>query len=147
MKTMKLNTSKILRKTSLMICASMLFAGLFAQKSLNSFELKQYTSDLFKSSAEIISAMNSTKEKKAFYEEEILLEEWMLNLEHWVEKMDSSTNRAVDINTEVIIEEELELESWMTDYKWIQTGYFYEEELTLENWMKHPMMWNIYACN
>lgn len=130
-------------------------SGIYAQKSLNSFDIKKYTSDLFQSTNEIIFAINSSKEQKAFYEEDILLEEWMIDLELWADKMDSSLNEAsketnapaIKEDSEFILENELELEDWMLYYEWIHTEIFQEEELTMEDWMVYPKMWNIYACN
>lgn len=139
MKTLKCNTGKILRKTSIAILGIIISAGMFAQKSHNSFEVKQYASDLFRSTGEIISATNSVREKKAFYEEEILLEEWMGTLEHWVEKMDTFSNAGAEENkNEEVIQEEFELENWMMDLKeWTcpEEDVFTEEEIELEPWM------------
>ncbi len=154
MKTLNLNTGKILSKTVLLITAIMISSGIYAQKSLNSFHLNKYTAELFQSTNEIISALNSSKEQKAFYEEDILLEEWMIDLESWANQMDSSKNQSpannntqeVNEENEVILENELELEDWMLHIDWIQLEYFEEEELTMETWMIYPKMWNIYAC-
>ena len=97
--------------------------------------------------------MTATKEIKAFYEEEILLEEWMTDLEFWARSMDSS---AVDefksskVKTpeaeEEIIEQDLEIEEWMLNFNWINKELFEEEELKFENWMVYPKNWNIYSC-
>ena len=153
MKTQNLNTGKILSRTVLIITAIMISSGIYAQKSLNSFYLNKYTAELFQSTNEIISALNSSKEQKAFYEEDILLEEWMIDLESWANKMDSSKNQAPANNTrgvneenEVLLENELELEDWMLNSDWIQVEFVEEEDLTLEAWMMYPKMWNIYAC-
>lgn len=154
MKTLNLNTGKTLSRTVLIITAIMISSGIYAQKSLNSFYLNKYTAELFQSTNEIISALNSSKEQKAFYEEDILLEEWMIDLESWANKMDSSrnqapannNNRGINEENEVLLENELELEDWMLHADWIQIEYVEEEELTLEAWMMYPKMWNIYAC-
>lgn len=140
MKTQKCTPGKIWRKTSLFILAIMMSAGLFAQRSFNSVELKQYASELFQSTGEITSAINSVKEKRAFYEEDILLEEWMIDLGHWVEKMDTFAGSETEEvkNEELIIEENLELENWMIDlkeWKCPEKEVFYEEEMELEPWM------------
>ncbi|MFW5645027.1 MAG: hypothetical protein ACOCZL_03870 [Bacteroidota bacterium] len=154
MKTLILNTGKIVNRTILMAAAILLSSGIYAQKSFSSFDLKNYSSELFRSTNQIISALNTAKEQKAFYEEEILLEEWMIDLETWMKKIDTSTNKIIkEENTlnaeeknEVIRENELELENWMLNYDWIEKEYFQEEELAMEDWMIYPKMWNIFAC-
>lgn len=140
MKTPKCSTRKILKKISLSILAIIISTGMFAQKSLNTFDLKQYASDLFQTTAEIITEMNKVKEKRAFYEEEIRMEEWMINLEQWAEKTDSFGNSGNKENKigEVILEERFELENWMMDlkeWKCPEKEIFTEEEMDLEQWM------------
>lgn len=140
MKTQNCFTGKILRRISLSILAIMISTGMFAQKSLNSVEFKQYASELFQSTGEITFAINSVKEKRAFYEEDVLLEKWMIDLGHWVEKMDSfASSETEEINNEeLIIEEKLELENWMADlkeWKCPEKEIFTEEEMYLELWM------------
>ena len=49
--------------------------------------------------------------------------------------------------SEILIEESLELEEWMLDYKWLEKEeVIAEEEFQLELWMKSPKNWNIYSC-
>jgi len=49
--------------------------------------------------------------------------------------------------TEVLMEESLELEEWMMDFNWEEKEEAYtEKELKLEVWMKRPKNWNIYFC-
>ena len=135
MKTQKCTTGKILERTSLFILAITLSAGLFAQKSLDSFELKQYAPDFHAGNDEIIAALKSVKDDRGiYYEEELTLEEWISCLEQWAEKM----NSLLDDGAEGIEEENLKLESWMIDLKeWKCPAIeeITEEEMQLEPWM------------
>jgi hypothetical protein len=155
MKTKKIYNQRSLKGILTVIAIALFSFSANAQQSLKSFEMRQYTSSLFNSSTEIMTAMNAAKEKKAFYEKEIHLEEWMMDLENWIENVDSSVMNsgelemapASELEEGEIMETELEMESWMFSANWIEKDIFVEEELVLEEWMKHPKMWNIYACN
>ncbi len=157
MKTQFLNTKSLLKGLVLVIAILFINQGMQAQKSIKSYEVKEFTSNFFKNSDEILVAINSVKNTKAFYEEEIVLEKWMTDLDFWAESLDSSavkketekaekTNVKFKAEAEVIIEENLELEDWMLNYEWIDNENFEEEELQFEDWMKYPKNWNIYAC-
>jgi hypothetical protein len=133
--------------------AIMMSTGVFAQKSLKTFDIKDLTASLFSTTEEIVTAMKESKEKKAFYEDDILLEEWMTDLDYWAKSMDSSSiekgksaKPMIPGEETEIIEESLEIEEWMLDYNWIEKEDFEEEELKLEDWMQNPENWNIYAC-
>lgn len=156
MKTQLLKTQNIIKGLLLVTSAILLSHGVQAQKSIMTYEIKERTANLFKSSDEILAAMKSVKVKKAFYEEEIVLEQWMTNLSYWAKNLDSSTvekntkelesiKTEFEVETEVI-EESLELEDWMLNFDWIEKENFKEEELKFEEWMQYPKNWNIYAC-
>ncbi len=153
MKTQNLNTGTITGRMIIILIALMISPGVFAQNSLKSFNSKNYTENIFGSKNQIINALNSSGEKKAFYEEEIQLEEWMINLEKWAERIDSispsthKTTKRIEEKNDLLLEEDMEIEHWMIDYKWFQQESFTENELILEEWMNYPKMWNIYACN
>lgn len=157
LRTMKAIRNKISRitKISILSLATILISsGMNGQKSLKSFELNDLTGNLFSTTEEIITAMKEVKEKKAFYEEDILLEEWMADLDYWAKSHDSAssanevTSGSGNLGTESeIMEENLELEDWMLNYNWIEHENFDEQELKLEGWMKNPENWNIYACS
>lgn len=47
----------------------------------------------------------------------------------------------------LVLDETLEMEEWMLDYNWIGAEEsLIEEDLQLEVWMQHPKNWNIYQC-
>jgi len=155
MKTQFVNIKKLLKGFILVSATLFLSQGLQAQKSIKSYEFKELTTNLFKSSDEILAAMKSVKFKKAFYEEEIVLEQWMTDLNYWAKNLDSSAvigdnKEPVKINVESeleteVLEESLELEDWMLNYEWIEKENIMEEELKFEDWMQSPKKWNIYA--
>jgi len=155
MKAQRLNINRILKGTVLIISALMISAGAFAQKSVNKYDIKELSTDIFKSKDEINLAFNSVKEKKAFYEEEITFEEWMIDLKSWVKSLDSSAtiknnkpvSRLMMESESEFIEENLEFEDWMLEANWIEHEEINENELKLEDWMKSPKNWNVYYAS
>ncbi len=62
-------------------------------------------------------------------------------------EMETALRSSVSEESELLMEESLEIEEWMLDYSWIQKNeVILQEELTLELWMEHPQNWNIYSC-
>ena len=149
MKALKLNINKILKALLIVVAAFQFNSGLFAQKSFRNNDLKSITANIFRSSEEIILAIRTSAEKRAFLEEEILLEDWMTNLDGWMKKMDTASSKTVSKENTVIMEtemelidESLEMEDWMLDSNWLEKESFEEEDLKLEEWMKYPKNWN-----
>lgn len=142
--------NKILKRLLMIVIAFLFCIGTFAQKSFHNNDFKSLTASVFKSTEEIIFAMRSSAEKKAFVEEEITLEDWMSDLESWMKKLDTTSQESSNINTSAeaesemeMMEESLELEDWMLDIHWIEKENFDEEELSIEAWMQNPKNWEV----
>lgn len=153
MKALKKNINRITKISFLVLAAMLISLGVNGQKSLKAFELKDLSASIFSTTEEIITAMKESKERKAFYEEEILLEEWMTDLDYWAKSMDSASianKKSMKSETSKeeaeILDESLEIEEWMLNYNWIEKENFDEEELKLEDWMNSPRNWNTFAC-
>lgn len=138
-------------KLSLVIVAILFSSSLFAQKSFNSFDLKNSTNELFKkSSEEIADAFFSKKED--IKEEEVSFEEWMIDLENFSKGLDSSalskeslkeTMSAEEMEEMEILNEEVELEVWMTELDWnyMSTDFLNEAVIEIEDWMTDLKKW------
>ncbi len=139
MKT-KTNQQEITAKLSLLIVAMFFSLGIFAQNSVASYQIKSLSDNLIKSSDEIIRSLKVSNETDIFYEDQINLEEWMIDLEKFGKNSKSSITEEVEF-----VEEELDLEEWMIDTDWIkkECDYFYEAPLQFEEWMCCPKEWTI----
>ena len=124
-KTMKTKTNQqgITAKLSLLIVAMFFSLGIFAQNSVASYQIKSLSDNLIISSDEIISSLKVSIETDFFYEDQINLEEWMIDLEKFADNSKSSL-----VEEDEFTEEELNLEEWMIDTDWInkECDYFYE---------------------
>jgi len=129
-------------------------SGLHAQKSLNRLEIQDLSGIILKGMKEISIALEIQKEISVVMEEEIILEDWMMNLEKWAKSLDSSdvnkNNSASSLQEQdMIYESELELEGWMlnswkvnaTDKEQMVKNSSFDEELELESWMTSPAFW------
>ena len=158
-KTMKAKADqlKITVKVALLAIAIFFSVGIFAQSSVGNYDIKSLSANLIKSSDDIISAYKNSVETDFFYEDQINLEEWMINLEAFAEGTSSSSNEVsehslseLDLN-DVFTEEELIFEDWMINADWgsksdlssDECDYFYEEALQLEEWMCCPKEWSV----
>ena len=139
MKT-KTNQQGITAKLSLLIVAMFFSLGIFAQNSVASYQIKSLSDNLIISSDEIISSLKVSIETDFFYEDQINLEEWMIDLEKFADNSKSSL-----VEEDEFTEEELNLEEWMIDTDWINSDcdYFYEAPLQFEDWMCCPREWTV----
>lgn len=154
MKTQLLNKAKKIRISALLFASLFLSLNLNAQLSAKSYEWKKVGAEILTSKEQIKNALLGVKTKNAFSEEEILLEDWMTDLNSWLRIVDSSemenadaepVSYALPLEAE-ILDENLELENWMLDANWIFNESFVDEELSFENWMDSPKNWNLYSC-
>lgn len=141
-KTMKTKTNhkRITARVALLIVAIFFSLGIFAQKSITNYQIKSLNENLLLSSDEIISSLRVSIETDFFYEDQINLEDWMIDLEKFAKNSKPST-----IVEDEFIEEELELEEWMIDTDWLKKDcdYFYEAPLQFEDWMCCPKEWTV----
>ena len=139
---MKTNTyqHQISIKAMLLITAMFFSLGIFAQNSLGNYEIKSLSDNLISSSEEVISSLIISIETDFFYEDQINLEEWMIDLDKF-----SNNNASSIAENNIFIEEEQLLEDWMISTNWLNLGYevFYEAPLQLEEWMCCPREWTI----
>lgn len=141
-----MKTTKILLqptiKIVLLIAALLFSSGIFAQKSFNQFEMKNVSSQLIRSSSDIIAEITSSFRTDVFIEEQIMLEDWMVDLNIFATN-NKRKNITVDSETGNFEETKLELEGWMMDINWdyINNEHFKEDTLKLEKWMCCPQNW------
>lgn len=139
MKT-KTNQNRITARVTLLIVAIFFSLGIFAQKSITNYQIKSLSENLVLNSDEIINSLKVSTETDFFYEDQINLEDWMIDLEKFAKNSKSST-----IIEDKFTEEELCLEEWMIDTDWLnkECDYFYEAPLQFEDWMCCPKEWTV----
>jgi hypothetical protein len=80
-------------------------------------------------------------------EENNLLEELVCNAQY-MQFTNTTKSLEAYIESEIVVEESLEMQEWMLEYNWIDNASTVtESELTFELWMESPKNWNIYQCN
>jgi len=147
----KTDQRTITLKVAFLSIAIFFSIGIFAQNSIGNYDIKSLSANLIKSSDNILSAYKNSVATDFFYEDQINLEEWMINLEEFATGISSSlieisepTLSEADLNL-IFTEEELILEDWMICSDWDSNDgdYFYEEALQMEKWMCCPREWRI----
>lgn len=140
----------ILRKSvitiSLLFVCFTLSTNIIAQKSSSSDHLDKIANYTLANNSDLFYKTSTNHE--AFLEEEIPFEEWMLDLNKFLKKVDSSVLSAKEEstasaeNSEMELEAELELEDWMIELG-RNSGYTesQEEDIEIEEWMINPKMW------
>lgn len=138
MKTTTETTGDLKTLAIMLILSVLLNGGLFAQKSLNNYDLERYSTDLFKNSKkEIVKAYLSIFPSEiTFYEETMNYEDWMFQASEWIEH---SANTSMN---EMFVESEMTFEDWMLEPNWGIEEKFVEKELQFESWMKAPALWS-----
>ena len=148
MTTLRNKFKKVAVKICLVAIFISPFAELEAQKALKSYDFKNTTNKLLKrSTEEILKAFNAKSD--FFYEEEIPFEDWMMDLEKFGKSLDSSDLKKSEYDDVLkkvsmeLIEEDLQLESWMTESDWSykSSDFLVEDEIQLEDWMSKPRSW------
>ncbi len=108
---------KISRNTfAFLFLIAIMTSGTFAQKETlwpASFQIS-----VIQQFDKLISVTNHASGNELFEEETLPLENWMIDLNEWVLKAEplQQENMLVD---STIIEEDLKLESWMTETNWM----------------------------
>ncbi len=137
-----MNHSKQTIKIALFFVAIFCSSGIFAQKSINHFEMKNVSNALLRSSYDIISEIKTSFESDFFFEPQISLEEWMIDLNIFAGNSNETSNTE-SIEDNQFSEPIQELDDWMMDFDWnyINNDHFHEEKLIMEEWMCCPRKW------
>ena len=136
--------NRIKARAAILLVALLISSGLFAQKSLNYFEVKNVSNEILRSSYDILAEIKSAFETDFFFEEPIKLEEWMLDLNLFAkDSKDECTS--VENNMITNFEDSQDIEDLMmeTDWNYILNENFKDEVLKLEKWMCCPDEWII----
>lgn len=126
------------------LIAILFSSGIFAQKSITHYDMKNISNELLRSSYDIIAEIKSSFESDFFFEPQINLEEWMIDLNIFAGKTEEKSIIECEESIE-FYEPQLEIENWMMDSDWnyINEDYFIEDILKLEEWMCCPRNWFI----
>ena len=73
-----------------------------------------------------------------YSEEKMVLEDWMIHPENWLETADKGFHLEYDLN----MESELSFEKWMFETEWMTSELPFDNELVYESWMLKPLKWN-----
>ena len=151
MKTLTLNNGSWLQKITFLIAAGMISLNLQSQKSINNFEFQKFTDNLIKSTDQIMNAFAESVNTSNTFDEEIVLEDWMMDLDKWVISMDSGSAMSTGsyLENENFTEEDLKFEDWMFTTDWIKKEGSTEPDIQLnfEDWMLNPFEWSTLYCD
>ncbi len=161
MKTTTHNNGRRLQGMVLIVVAGLIPLNLFAQKSINNYEIQKFTDNLFRSTEDIISAFTRTNSAEMNFDEDVELEDWMMDLDQWRISLDSgSVVKEDDVPEPVKITDEPGIsqpavddlfEDWMfrTDWLKAQGPSAMDDELEFEPWMMKPFnsSANMYCAN
>jgi hypothetical protein len=133
MKTLSHLKNEIAKGTAVVSITFLISTNTFCQLAFIRPNTEEINKSLyFSGKSDILNAISDSEEM--MLTELNFIEEWMTNpLE-----FRNTSNVLPVILPEVLIEEEVELENWMTVPKWIEP---YNEEIPIEKWMTSPMEW------
>ena len=139
-----MKTTRTIKRGILALAMVALTIPAFSQKSFNQFDFKKVTDNILKSTEDIRNAITESFAGDYFYEAQISLEDWMLDLKKFNNRIDSLSEYKSSMTEEIeFIDSEIELESWMMEGDW-SISYdlrLDEPEMEVEAWMESPMTW------